>query len=274
MSAADPYVMGRTAEETERIRQQSALLDAPTGAILDRAELAPGASCLDVGCGPGDVMRQMGEHVGPGGRVTGFDIDAEVGLAAAERLNAAGPARYAFVPGDVVSGELPPGRFALVFARLLLLHLPDPVAALRRMWDRTAPGGMLAIIDFDLRTITAADSPIAELGRVSSAVFAAAGLNHNFGATIPAAFARAGIGAPDGTEATAMFAPLAEMSSYLAATYRSLLPTALEIGATDEARSTAFLADMEARHGTESDFVLGPLIVSAWKRKPHQTSPA
>jgi ubiquinone/menaquinone biosynthesis C-methylase UbiE len=262
------YVMGRTADETERIRQQSALLQAPTAAMLDRAELLPGASCLDVGCGPGDVMRQMGERVGPGGQVTGFDTDAAVGRAAVERLNAAGSAGYDFVAGDVLSAELPPGPFALVFARLLLLHLPDPVEALRRMWDRTAPGGTLAIIDFDLRTITVAAGPIAEVGRVSAAVFAEAGLDHNLGASIPGYFARAGIGAPDGAEATALFAPLGELASYLAATYRSLLPAALRIGVTDEARSAAFLAELDSRDGTDPEYVLGPLVVSVWKRKP------
>jgi hypothetical protein len=65
-----------------------------------------------------------------------------------------------------------------------------------------------------------------------------------------------------------MFAALAGMAAYLAATYRGLLPAALRIGATDEARSAAFLADMDERRGADSDYVLGPLVVSVWKRRP------
>jgi ubiquinone/menaquinone biosynthesis C-methylase UbiE len=268
MSESGDYVLDRSVDETERIRRQSLLLDGPTSAMLDRAELAPGDRCLDVGCGPGEVMRQMGERVGAAGHVVGVDLDAAVGVAAAERLNASGPANYEFVAGDVLAAGLPAGWFDLVFARVLLLHLRDPVRALRRMWVRTAPGGMLGIVDFDLRTTS--DGPIAELGRVSSAVFAQAGLNHDFGATVPACFERAGIGDPDGAVMTAMFAPMADMASYFAAVYRSLLPAAVRFGVADEARGTAFLADLEARDGTDREYVVGPLIVSAWKRKARE----
>jgi ubiquinone/menaquinone biosynthesis C-methylase UbiE len=262
------YVMGRTAEETERIRQQSLLLEAPTSALLDRAALAPGDRCLDVGCGPGEVMRQMGERVGAHGHVTGIDMDGAVGHDAAERLNALGPAGYEFVEGDALSADLPAGGYSLVFARLLLIHVHDPAAALRRMWEWTAPGGTLAILDFDLRAVPTEDGdPLAEIGRVCRGVFTGAGLNPYFGATIPNRFEDAGIGTPDGADMTAMYAPMGEVASYVAATYRSVLPAALELGVTDEARSAAFLADMESRVGRDPEWVVGPLIVSAWKRK-------
>jgi ubiquinone/menaquinone biosynthesis C-methylase UbiE len=264
----DTYVMGRTEEETERIRQQSVLLEAPTSALLDRAALAPGDRCLDVGCGPGEVMRQMGERVGARGHVTGIDMNGAVGRDAAERLNALGAATYELVEDDVLSAELPAGRFSLVFTRLLLIHLQDPAAALRRMWEWTAPGGTLAVLDFDLRALPRdEDDLLSEVYRVSHEVFTGAGLNPCFGATVPNCFEDAGIGTPDGAEMTAMYAPMGEVASYIAATYRSFLPMGLQLGATDEARSAAFLADVESRAGRDPEWVVGPLIVSAWKRK-------
>jgi ubiquinone/menaquinone biosynthesis C-methylase UbiE len=263
----DTYVMGRTAEETERIRQQSVLLEAPTSALLDRAALAPGDRCLDVGCGPGEVMRQMGERVGARGHVTGIDMNGAVGRDAADRLNALGPATYEFVEDDILSADLPAGGFSVVFTRLLLIHLHDPVAALRRMWKWTAPGGTLAVVDFDLRALPQEDDPLCEIFRVSHGVFTGAGLNPRFGATVPNCFEDAGIGTPDGAEMTAMYGPMSEVASYIAATYRSFLPMALQFGVTDEARSAAFLADMESRAGRDPEWVVGPLIVSAWKRK-------
>jgi ubiquinone/menaquinone biosynthesis C-methylase UbiE len=264
----DTYVLGRTAEETERIRQQSVLLDTPTSALLDRAALAPGDRCLDVGCGPGEVMRQMGERVGTRGHVTGIDMNGAVGRDAADRLNALGPATYEFVEDDVLSADLPAGSFSLVFTRLLLVHLQDPVAALRRMWEWTAPGGTLAVLDFDLRALPRGeDHLLSEIYRVTHGVFTGAGLNPCFGATVPNCFEDAGIGTPDGAEMTAMYAPMGDVASYIAATYRSFLPMALEFGVTDEARSAAFLAEMESRAGRDPEWVVGPLIVSAWKRK-------
>ena len=69
------YVMGRTSEEYERLRRQSELLDSITVTVLDRVGLGFGMQCLDVGCGPGEVMRLMAERVGPTGRVVGIDLD-------------------------------------------------------------------------------------------------------------------------------------------------------------------------------------------------------
>jgi ubiquinone/menaquinone biosynthesis C-methylase UbiE len=213
-------------------------------------------------------MRQMGDRVGARGHVTGIDMNGAVGRDAADRLNALGPATYEFVEDDVLSADLPAGGFSVVFTRLLLIHLHDPVAALRRMWEWTAPGGTLAVLDFDLRAVPTEDGePLTEIGRTCRGVFTGAGLNPYFGATVPNLFEDAGIGAPDGAEMTAMYAPMGEVASYIAATYRSFLPMALEFGVTDEARSAAFLADMESRAGRDPEWVVGPLIVSAWKRK-------
>jgi ubiquinone/menaquinone biosynthesis C-methylase UbiE len=73
------YVMGRTSEEYERLRRQSEFLEPITRAVLSRAGLCPGMRCLDVGCGPGEVMRLMAEQVGPAGQVVGIDVDGELG---------------------------------------------------------------------------------------------------------------------------------------------------------------------------------------------------
>ena len=66
---ADRYALGRTPEEYERLRLQARTWEAATGRLFDEVGLAPGASCLDAGCGPGETMRLMAERVGPAGRV-------------------------------------------------------------------------------------------------------------------------------------------------------------------------------------------------------------
>ncbi len=48
--------MSRTSEEYERLRRQSELLESITGSVLDRVGLSTGMSCLDLGCGPGEVI--------------------------------------------------------------------------------------------------------------------------------------------------------------------------------------------------------------------------
>src|SRR5215475_2694957 len=73
--AQAPYALGHTPEEYERLRMQARSWQAATGRLLDEVGLAPGASCLDAGCGPGETMRAMAARVGPAGRVLGVDAD-------------------------------------------------------------------------------------------------------------------------------------------------------------------------------------------------------
>ena len=75
----DSYVMGHTSEECQRLRQQAKVWEASTMQILQRIGLREGMSCLDVGCGPGEAMRLMGETVGEAGHVTGLDVDGKLG---------------------------------------------------------------------------------------------------------------------------------------------------------------------------------------------------
>jgi trans-aconitate methyltransferase len=149
----DGCALGRTREEYERLRAQARAWEAATGRLLDQVELAPGARCLDAGCGPGETMRQMAQRVGPAGQVCGIDVDRALGAQALAALHAAGHHQCSFEPADVLQAErIPGGPFDLVSAPLLLFHLADPVAALRRLWDWVAPGGHLVVQDYDLRT--------------------------------------------------------------------------------------------------------------------------
>src|SRR5690348_18444186 len=59
------YALGHSPSEHERLRAQARIWEAATGRLLDQIGLAPGASCLDAGCGPGETMRLMAQRTGP-----------------------------------------------------------------------------------------------------------------------------------------------------------------------------------------------------------------
>jgi ubiquinone/menaquinone biosynthesis C-methylase UbiE len=269
--ATDPYALARTPQEYDRLRAQARAWEAATGRLLDQVGLAAGASCLDAGCGPGEAMRLMAQRVGPSGRVTGVDVDAPLGAQALTMLHDVGHRQCRFVALDITADEPIPGApFDLVYARLLLYHLPERVAVLRRLWDAVAPGGHLLTQDYDLRSIgslPALDS-IEELRRVLLETFSAAGCDVQIGARLPELFAQAGIGAPDGTDVSGRLVPLAEAQSMFIAVYRSLLPTAIAHGITTDQRATATIdgiardADCCPHRST-----LWPLLIGAWKRK-------
>lgn len=276
-TARDGYVLGRSPEEYERLRAQARVWEAATGRLLDQVELAPGARCLDAGCGPGETMRLMAQRVGPAGHVCGIDVDRELGAQALAALHTSGHHQCSFEPADVLQTErITGGPFDLVFARLLLFHLADPVAALRRLWDWVAPGGHLVVQDYDLRTaaVTPALDTVQEFIRVVPAAFTGAGCDIHIGHRLPVLFADAGVGAPDGTDVAGRLEPLATTSAMLAAVYRSLLPVALSLGLTTEQRAAEWFAQLArdtAEHAQHA--VLWPLMIGAWKRKPDASRP-
>jgi len=67
-------------------------------------------SCLDLGCGAGDVMLALGRRVGTTGRVVGVDTDAELGERVAHELNKRQVSDFSFVEADVTNpASLPAG---------------------------------------------------------------------------------------------------------------------------------------------------------------------
>lgn len=55
----DGYIHARDAEEYQRLRDQALMWQAATDKVFDRIGLGAGMNCLDVGSGPGAVMRLM-----------------------------------------------------------------------------------------------------------------------------------------------------------------------------------------------------------------------
>jgi SAM-dependent methyltransferase len=115
--------------------------------------LRPGANVLDVGCGAGTITVDLARRVAPG-RVLGVDAEAAVLEQARELAAEAGVDNVEFLLGDAsdlttVASPGTGGRFDVVHAHQLLLHLPDPVAALRQMLACTRPGGVVAARDTD-----------------------------------------------------------------------------------------------------------------------------
>jgi SAM-dependent methyltransferase len=268
---ADRYSLGHAPEEYERLRAQARVWEEVTGRLLDHAALGPGANGLDAGCGPGEVMRMMAQRVGPSGRVVGLDVDTQVGEAARAALHSAGHRQCVFRGHDLNTDQPIPGApFDLVYARLLLFHLPQRVAVLRRLWAAVAPGGHLIVQDYDLRgvgVLPELDSAEALL-RVVCTTMTAAGCDIHTGARLPVLFTQAGIGDPDGTDVTGRIEPLATGRMMLEATYRSVLPTALAHAITTETDAVAALAAFDRDAVTCADRpVRWPLLIGAWKRK-------
>jgi SAM-dependent methyltransferase len=267
----DGYVLGRTQAEYERLRAQARVWEEATGRLLDQVELGPGARCLDAGCGPGETMRQLAQRVGPGGEVIGVDADAALGAQAIDMLHGAGHRQCSFAALDLESDEPIPGApFDLVYARLLLLHVSDPVAVLGRLWNAVGPGGHLVVHDYDLNAVDVLPplESLEQLRPVVLGAFAGAGCDIRTGVRLPLLFAEAGLGAPDGTDVAGRLEPLRTAGGMLAAVHGSMLPAAIAMGLTTADGAERWREDFarDVRdHGERP--VLWPLLIGARKQK-------
>jgi SAM-dependent methyltransferase len=129
--------------------------------ILLQAGIRPGMHAADLGCGVGATTRTLAEMVGPSGAVTGVDVSAAQLEQGRNLCKAEGIANATFAQASATSTSLPRNSFDLVYCRFLLLHLVDPAAGLREMFELLKPGGVLVVEDGDLTS--AGSSPPSSL---------------------------------------------------------------------------------------------------------------
>lgn len=144
------YVIRGGIEGRERLRILSRVMRPATLAVLKRAELQPGWNCLDVGCGGGDVTREIARIVGDQGRVVGCDIDAQQ-LDLARRETEEADIRNVEYRNLNVATSSPAEMFDCVYSRFLLTHLVHREAVVGRLRDCVVPGGLIVIEDIDFR---------------------------------------------------------------------------------------------------------------------------
>jgi len=117
------------------------------------AQLMPGMSLLDVGCGPGTITTDLAALVAPG-RVTAVEAtEAALELARTEAA-ARGRDTIDFAVADVHALRFPDDTFDVVHAHQVLQHVADPVRALREMRRVCRPGGLVAARDGDCAAFT------------------------------------------------------------------------------------------------------------------------
>ena len=198
-------------------------------------------------------MRLMSEFVGATGQVTGIDRDTKLGESMLESLRRDGPDVFAFVGADINEvAQVKGAPFDLVFARLLLIHLADPIAVLRKLWAWVRPGGALIVMDHDWHSWRLIPHrPI--MDRVIQVVrdsANAAGLNLEIGGHMPLLFKEVGIGRADSCAVAGFILPADTSIGMLRAVLASARPTAIKLGVTTEAEGETLdrdLADLQDR---------------------------
>ena len=269
---ADDYVLGSADPELRRLRTLSDLYRGVTRRWLELAGIGPGMSVVDVGCGPGDVTLLVRDLVGPTGSVTGVDSSPGALARAGFRAESAGLRNVRHELGHVGSWS-PDGPVDAVVGRLILMHVPDPAAAVARLAGMVRPGGVVAFQDIVLPTRRAEpDLPL--VGTFNGWLLETLrrfGRPVDMGLRLSAAFREAGLpehglttGAPmeRGPDALGYAIMAGDVTSLIGHMERLGVATAAEVGPeTFEERLRAEAAAADA-------VLSNPLMVGAWARIP------
>jgi len=267
-ASGSTYVLGHQDVEVRRLLLQGRLYDDYTGHALRLAGLRPGMRVLDVGCGPGDVSFVAARLVGPTGSVLGVDAAPEMIALARSRAAEQGLSSVHFREAPIDSLDLDEPVDAVV-GRLILMHLPDPSAALRQLSTWLRPGGVLAFGENDI-TATRSIPELPLFGRVTEGIsraFEAMGLSSQFGTKLHTVFADAGLGTPHLVLGTPIgTAADREILAYAAEVWRLVSPIAEKQGfAIDELTDIDSFASRFHEEALAADAVIMmPPLITAW----------
>lgn len=113
--------------------------------LVERAQIGPGAIVLDVAAGRGAVLFPAAQQVGPGGRVIGIDLSAEMVRETAAEIQDAGWRNVEMLQMDAEELHFADASFNWVLCGFSLWFLPRPHLALAEFFRVLKPGGRVGI---------------------------------------------------------------------------------------------------------------------------------
>ena len=195
---APDYALGYSDAEQDRLIRQAALIAPYTERLFREAGIGPGHRVLDLGSGMGDVSMLAAGLVGTSGEVVGIERDAASIERAQARVATAGLRNVSFLETDVDNIVIDQ-PFDAAVGRLILMFLPDPVAALRSLSRLVRPGGVLAFLEPSWTPTLALLAPLFLWSATASIVhktFLGTGANPEMGPELYHLFEEAGLPAP------------------------------------------------------------------------------
>jgi ubiquinone/menaquinone biosynthesis C-methylase UbiE len=267
------YVLGRSAEEVERLQSQAAFLRPYTERLFRDAGLAPGMKVLDLGSGAGDVALLAARLVGPEGTVVGIDTNPAILEVARARARDAQHLNVSFEAGDI--GELALARdFDAVVGRYVLMFTSDPADTVREIVEHLRPGGIAAFQEPDFIQGPYADPPSSLLDQVwqwIAEAFRKSGADTEMGHKLRNLYLRAGLSDLH-LEADRLIGGGPDWGGYshLAGLLKSVLPFLETSGITTANEVQPDTLEERLRHDIVSrdGIVVWLTIVRLWGRKP------
>ncbi|MFD5097501.1 class I SAM-dependent methyltransferase [Streptomyces albidochromogenes] len=246
------------AGEGERIDFGALAYDDITMARLRALGVGPGWRCLDVGAGTGTVSRRLLEEAGVAG-VLAVDRDA--------RFLSKRPAPgLDVVEADITAADFAPGRFGLVHARFVLMHLPEHDRMITALAELVAPGGVLVLSDaVDLTSDRTPETPYTAMMRAMwRGLRATIGTDVSWVPSYPHLLRGAGLESVAAEIHVPPLLPGSPISRFWADTWERSRAAMLATGLVDDAAVDAAVRYLDS----DECAALSAGMLTAWGRKP------
>ncbi|MEM9380146.1 MAG: methyltransferase domain-containing protein [Planctomycetota bacterium] len=261
------YVLGTNEEELARLELQHSVWRDTSEGALDRAGIGPGASVLDLGCGPGFVTLDLAARVGASGGVVALDESP--------KWHEVLRARTFDAPVDLVEeriedADLGEARFDGVFARWVLSFLADLDEVAERIARALRPGGAFVVQDYNHEGVSVfpRSEGFEAAIRATRAFYAGAGGDAWVIGRLPAALRRAGLEVEELRPVVRCGGPGSDAFRWADAFFPRFVDTYLDRGLMTAAERRAFDADWEAMRANPDALFFSPMVVEVIARRP------
>ena len=262
----DHYIIRGGRKGRDRLRLLASVLEPTTRDLFDTVGIAPGSTCLDVGCGGGDVTLEIARRVGPSGSVVGVDLDQTKLQLARLEVEARGITNASFVEGDATNGSWST-PFDLIYIRFLLTHLEHPEQLLCALRNHLRPGALLVVEDIDYRGHFA----VPECSALDSAValytdaVTRRNADPNIGPRLPGLLEAAGFSDID-MKLVHQAALHGRIKELICVTLESISETVIRDGLTTAEEFAKTARELRAFADDPRTIMAGPFVYQVWGR--------